>query len=59
MFSIVYVYLADLKFCVVCIDGQRYVCCSECNVVSYIISCLVQPIGTHCGEVMYFGGVLL
>ena len=23
-----------LKFCVVCINGQRYVCCSECNVVS-------------------------
>ena len=23
-----------LKFCVVCIDGRRYVCCSECNVVS-------------------------
>ena len=33
MFSIVYVYLDYLKFCVVCIDGRRYVCCSECNVV--------------------------
>ena len=31
MFSVVYVYLDHLKFCVVCIDGRRYVCCSECN----------------------------
>ena len=42
-----------------CIDGRRYVCCSECNVVSNEgnepTSCLVQPIGTHGGEVMYFG----
>ena len=28
MFSVVHVYLDYLKFCVVCIDGQRYVCCS-------------------------------
>ena len=34
MFSVGYMYLNHLKFCVVCIDGQRYVCCSECNVVS-------------------------
>ena len=34
MFSVVNVYLDHLKFYVVCIDGQRYVCCSECNVVS-------------------------
>ena len=27
-------FLEHLKFCVVCIDGRRYVCCSECNVVS-------------------------
>ena len=26
------VYLDHLKFCVVCINGRRYVCCSECNV---------------------------
>ena len=26
MFSIVNVYIDHLKFCVVCIDGQRYVC---------------------------------
>ena len=44
-----------------CIDGRRYVCCSECNGVSNECdeptSCLVQPIGTHRGEVMYFGCV--
>ena len=61
MFSVVYVYLDHLKFCVVCIDGRRYVCCSECNVASNEYneptSCLVQPIGTHGGEVMYFGCV--
>ena len=34
MFSVVNVYLDHLRLCVVCIDGRRYVCCSECNVVS-------------------------
>ena len=34
MFSVVNVYLDHVKFCVVCINSQRYVCCSECNVVS-------------------------
>ena len=38
-----------------CIDGRRYVYCSECNVVSNECdeptSCRVQPIGA----VMYFG----
>ena len=34
MFSVVNVYLDHLKCCVVCIHGQRYVFCSECNVVS-------------------------
>ena len=56
MFSVVDVYTDHLKFCVVCINGRRYVCCSECNVVSNECndptSCLVQPIGTHGGEVM-------
>ena len=46
MFSVVYVYLYHMKFCAVCIDGRRYVCCSECNVVSNECndptSCLVQ-----------------
>ena len=32
MFSVVNVFLDHLKFCVVCINGRRYVCCSECNV---------------------------
>ena len=31
---VVTMYLDHLKFCAVCIDGRRYVCCSECNVVS-------------------------
>ena len=58
MFGVVNVYLDYLKFCVVCIYGRRYVYCSECNVVSNEpTSCLVQPIGTHGGKVMYFGCV--
>ena len=34
MFSVVNVYFSHLKFWVVCINGRRYVCCRECNVVS-------------------------
>ena len=34
MFSVVNVYLDHLKFCVVCINSRRYICCSECDVVS-------------------------
>ena len=34
MFSVVNVYLDHLKLCVVCINSRRYVCCSECDVVS-------------------------
>ena len=56
MFSVINVYVDHLKFCVVCIDGRR----CECNVVSNECneptSCLIQPIGTHGGEVIYFGG---
>ena len=52
-------YLDHLKFCVVCINSRRYVCYGECYVVSNEYdeptSCLVQPIGTHCCEVMYSG----
>ena len=63
MFSIVNVYLDYLKFCVVCIDGRRYVHCSECNFVSNEFneppSCLVQHIGMHGGEVLYFGCVCI
>ena len=33
MFIFVNVYL-NLKFCIVCIDGRRYGCCGEPNVVS-------------------------
>ena len=33
MFSVVNVYLDHLKFCVVCINSRRYVCCSECEIV--------------------------
>ena len=61
MFSVVNVYHDHLKFSVVCIDGRRYVCCSEFNVVSNVCneptSCLVQPIGRQGGEAMYFGCV--
>ena len=32
MFSAVNVYLDHLKFCAVCINGERHVYCSECNV---------------------------
>ena len=42
MFSVVNVYLDHLKFCVVCINSRRYVCCSECNVVS-IMSVMSPP----------------
>ena len=52
MFSVVNVYLDHLKFCVVCINSRRHVCCSECDVVSNECneptSSLVQPIGAHC-----------
>ena len=34
LFSVDNMYLYPLKFCVVCINGRRYVCCSECYVVS-------------------------
>ena len=62
MFSVVNVYLDHLKFCVVCINSRRYVCCSEFDVVSNErnepTSCLVQPIGAHCCEVFGFRGEL-
>ena len=34
VFSVVNMHLDDLKFCIVCINGRRYGCCSECYVVS-------------------------
>ena len=45
MFSVVNVYIGHLRLCVVCIDGRRYACCSECNVVSN--ECDEQLVGTH------------
>ena len=58
VFTAANMYLDHLNFCVVCIYGRRYVCCSECNVVSEECDeptfCLVQPVGAHGGEVMYF-----
>ena len=63
MFNVVNVYLDHLKCCVVCINGRMYLCCGECYVLSNErnepISCLVQPIGAHCCEVMYFGCLAL
>ena len=57
MFSVVNVYLHHLKFFVVYINDRMYVCCSECNVISDECNeptfCIMQPIGTHGGEVMY------
>ena len=59
MFSVVNVYLDNFRFCVVCINGRRYVWCGEYYVVSEECdeptSCIVQPIVAHCCEVMYFG----
>ena len=59
MFSVVNMYLDHLRFCVVCINNRRYIRCGECYAVSNICdkpTCyLVQPIGAHCCEVMYFG----
>ena len=58
VFSVVNMYFDHLKICVVCINGRRYVCCSECYVVSNewdeTTPFLVQHIGAHGGEVMYF-----
>ena len=59
MVSVINVYLDHLKFCAVCINGRRNVCCGECYVVSdecdVPTSCLVQPIVAHCCEVVYVG----
>ena len=37
MFTVVNVYHDHLKFCVVCIDGQKYVCCNECNLLAHMV----------------------
>ena len=38
MLSVVNVYFDHLKFCVVCINCRKYVCCSECDVVSNVLA---------------------
>ena len=56
VFNVVNMYLDHLKSCVVCNNDRRNVFCNEYNVIpDEPTSCLVQPIGAHCCEVMYFG----
>ena len=61
VFIVVHGYIDHLKLWVVCINGRRCVCCSECNVVSIDCDeptpCLVQYVGAHGCEVKYFGSV--
>ena len=58
VFSVINVYLDHSKFCVVCIDGRRYVRCSECNVVyDEPTHCLVRSVGAHGGKVIKFWSV--
>ena len=47
MFSVVNVYIDHLKFCVVCINGRRYVRCSEYNVVSNGCNVPTLPCATY------------
>ena len=62
VFSVVNVYVDQLKLCVVCINGRRYVYCGECYVVSDVCyehtSCLVQPIGVRTAVKLWILGVL-
>ena len=48
MFSIVNVYLDHWKFCVVCINRRRCVCCGECYVVSYECEDYISCLGCFC-----------
>ena len=61
MFSVVNVYLDHLKFCVVCINSGRYVCCSECDVGSNDCneptSCLVQLLSVRTAVKLCIMGV--
>ena len=52
MFSVVNVYLdhLKLKIYVVCINGRRYVCCGECNVVSNECN---EPTSMTCANYRY------
>ena len=42
MFSVVNMYHDHLKLYVVCINSRRYVCCSECDVVSNECNCVIN-----------------
>ena len=33
VFSVVNIYLDHLKFYIVCINGRRHICCSECYII--------------------------
>ena len=45
VFSVVNMYLDHLKLCVVCINGQRYVCCSECY---FVLMSVMSPTPVMC-----------
>ena len=51
VFNVDNIYLDHLKFCIVFKIGRRYMCCSECYVVSNecdeSTSYFVQPAGAH------------
>ena len=47
MFSVVNVFLDHLKFCVVCINSRRYVCCSECDVSLKSVMSTLLPCTTY------------
>ena len=56
MFSVVNVYLDHLKYCIVCINGRRYVCYGECYVVPY--ECDEPTSQRQCKTGVPQGGVL-
>ena len=59
LFSVDNVYLDHLKFCVMCINSRRYVCCGECYVVSNECdeptSCFVVGVVTCRGKLTVSG----
>ena len=59
LFSVLNVYHDHLKLCVVCINSRMYASCRKYNVVSNESNeptpCIVQHIGTHGDEIMYYG----
>ena len=63
MFTVIDVYLDHLEFCVVLlvVKSMSVVVNVMLSLMSVMnpTSCLVQPIGMHGGDVMYFGGVCL